>query len=419
MADDSRLLVDRLKIKIGMRQILKEKLLPPNAFKKFSEYLPWKEPPLKGKRIIPVCEPDISGNEEKYIIKAVKSSWISSAGEYVSLFEEKFANKISITKYAVAVNSGTTALHTILAACGIGPEDEVIAPAFTMIATINAVSYCGAKTILVDADPFTWNIDSRLIEKKITKKTRAIIAVHIYGLPADMTAILAIAKKYNLWVIEDAAEAHGAKYYGNKVGSIGDIGGFSLYANKIITTGEGGMITTNNARLAERVRTLINSSFSSERHFWHKTIGYGYRMTNLQGAVGLAQVERFDDFFDKKQKIARWYKKKLEKIPGIRFQEVPPNIVHSHWMNGILINKSRFGIDKNRLCKFLAEKGIETRSFFVPIHIQPVYYHFYKKERFPVAEKLCRDGLYLPSSARLTEMQIDRIVRVIVKARSQ
>ena len=401
-----------------MKKILKVNYIPKKVLNKFVKYLPLKETILKGKNIIPVCEPDISGNEEKYLVKAIKSSWISSAGEYVKLFEQRFARKISDTKYAVAVNSGTSALHTILSACGIGPQDEIIVPAFTMIATVNAVTYCGANAVLVDADPETWNIDSRIIENKITEKTKAIIAVHIYGLPADMTPILAIAKKYNLWVIEDAAEAHGAEYQGKKAGSIGDIGGFSLYANKIITTGEGGMITTDNARLADRVRTLINISFSPERHFWHKTIGFGYRMTNLQGAVGVAQVERFEFLFEKKQQIARWYKKKLEKIPGITFQANPPNVVHSHWMNGILINKHRFSIDKNRLCRFLAEKGIETRSFFVPIHLQPVYYHLYKKERFPVAEKLCRDGLYLPSSTRLTEKNIDRIVRMIEKAGS-
>ena len=286
-----------------------------------------------------------------------------------------------------------------------------------MIASINPVSYCGAKAVLVDADARTWNIDGSRIEEKISEKTKAIIAVHVYGLPADMSEILSLAKKYKLWVIEDAAEAHGARYHGQKAGSIGDVGAFSLYANKLITTGEGGMVTTNNYRLNERSRTLVNSAFSPERHFWHKMIGFGYRMTNLQAAVGVGQTERFDYFFGKKQQIAGWYKEKLEKIPGVGFQSVPLKTVHSHWMNAVLIDRRRFGINRNKLRRYLAQNGIETRSFFVPIHLQPVYYRVYRNERFPVAEKLCRDGLYLPSSTRLTEQNVDRIARLIEKSR--
>ncbi|MDP3789898.1 MAG: DegT/DnrJ/EryC1/StrS family aminotransferase, partial [Candidatus Omnitrophota bacterium] len=256
------------------------------------DILPSSEPRLKPSiRKIPVSEPLLKGNELKYLTKCIKSNWISSAGNYVERFEKKFS-RCCEAGYGIACTSGTTALHLALTGFGIGRGDEVIIPTFTMIATANAVSYTGAKPVLVDSEPRTWNIDPAKIEEKITRRTKAIIAVHTYGHPAEMDRIRAIAKRYRLFVIEDAAEAHGAEYKGKRAGSIGDAACFSFYANKIITTGEGGMITTNNKKFAEFTGNLRDHAFSKERHFWHKYLGYNYRMTNLQAAVGLAQAER-------------------------------------------------------------------------------------------------------------------------------
>lgn len=374
------------------------------------------EPTLKGSNRVMVCEPNLGKLEKKYLNAAYDSSWLSSAGSFVTRFEQSFAKTISHTRTAIAVNSGTSALHLAIASLEIGPSDEIILPAFTMIATINAVTYCGAKPVLVDADPMTWNIDVKKIQQAITPRTKAIIVVHTYGAMADMSPILAIAKKYQLLIIEDAAEAHGAMYKGKQAGSIGDVAAFSLYANKLITTGEGGILTTNNPKIASRAKLLRNHAFTEERHFWHKVVGFGYRMTNLQAAIGLAQVERFDELFSAKRRNAAVYTTLLSGIPGITLPYEAPNTTHSYWMYGILVDKKRFGMDKNELRRHLADHGIETRGFFVPMHQQPAYRNQFKGLRFSVAEMLCRDGLYLPSSTTLTTKQIQRISDVIKKA---
>ncbi|MCK4648321.1 DegT/DnrJ/EryC1/StrS family aminotransferase, partial [bacterium] len=244
--------------------------------------IPGPEPKMKVK--IPVCEPKLEGNELKYVTECIKTNWISSRGDYIEKFEKMFS-KCCGARYGIACTSGTTALHLALASLDIGKGDEVIIPAFTMIATANAITYTGARMVLVDSEPKTWNIDPEKIERKISKRTRAIIPVHTYGHPANMDKILALAKKYDLFIIEDACEAHGAEYKGRRIGSLGDVACFSFYANKIITTGEGGMLTTNNKEIAQRARTLRNYAFSQERHFWHKYLGFNYRMTNLQAAI--------------------------------------------------------------------------------------------------------------------------------------
>lgn len=369
---------------------------------------------VKGNHIIPVCAPDIGARERRYLLQAFDSSWISASGDFVKRFEDAFAREISHTRYAVAVNSGTSAVHIALAVLGIVSGDEVILPTFTMIATVNAVTYCRATPVLVDSDPEDWNIDVSKIEEKITKKTKAIIAVHTYGMPADMEAIQAIAKKYKLYVIEDASEAHGGEYKGKRVGGIGDVGAFSLYANKLVTTGEGGVITTNDPEIAKRARLLRNHAFSPDRHFWHKEIGFGYKMTNLQAAVGLGQVERFDELFAKKQAVAVAYRSGIAGVSGILLPPEKEGFVNSHWMFGILVDRKKFGIDKNELREKLAAGGIETRSFFVPIHVQPVYRRLFTGQKFPIAEGLCRDGLYLPSFTTLTQQDIDRVVETIL-----
>jgi len=379
------------------------------SFKKISHILPQKEPVLFGKHIIPVCEPDLSQLETEYVTSAIKSRWVSSTGKYITLFEKEFAKKVSKTKFAFTVNSGTSAMHICLLSLGIGKGDEVILPSFTMIATANAVTYTGAKPVLVDSDPVTWNIDTQKIENKITKKTKAIIVVHTYGLPCDMTAIKKLARKYNLWIIEDAAEAHGAEFKKKKVGSLGDVAAFSFFANKLITTGEGGMVTTNNIQIAKRIVKFRNNGYGEDRHFWHKYIGYGYRMSNLQAALGFAQTERFSRALGKRRKNARLYMKLLSGVPGISFPVEPRGYKNSFWMFGIVIDKEKFGVNKNELRKYLANKGIETRSFFIPIHLQPIYFYKHKGQKFPVSENLCRDGLYLPSSSLLTKKQIQKI----------
>lgn len=362
---------------------------------------------------IQVCEPKLAGNELKYVSQCIKTSWISSAGKFIERFEKEFTKRCG-AKYGISCTSGTTALHLALASLGVGRKDEVIIPTFTMIATANAVSYLGAKPVLVDSEPRTWNIDPDKIEEKITDKTKVIMPIHTYGHPAEMDRILQIASKHDLYVVEDAAEAHGAKYKGRSVGSIGDIGCFSFYANKIITTGEGGMLTTNNKKIAEIAQILKNHAFSTERHFWHKYLGFNYRLTNLQAAIGLAQIERFNLLVETRIKNARYYNTLLKDVRGITLPPETKGVKNVYWMYSILIEDD-FGLTKDALRKYLAQKGIETRTFFIPIHLQPIYFQKYK-ERFPVAEELCRKGLYLPSSATLTKKDIEYIVECIKSA---
>lgn len=376
-------------------------------------FIPAKEPVLRRDHIIPVYRPDLTGNEEKYLKECIRSSWISSAGHLVKKFENNFAKKVSETTFALASNSGSTALHLACTALGLHPGDEVIAPTFTMIASINAITQTGATCVLVDSDVKSWCIDVGQIEQKITGKTKAILAVHIYGAPANMGTILRLAKRYHLWVVEDAAEAIRSEWKGKRVGGIGDIGAFSLYANKTITTGEGGMVTTNNKQLAKIVETLRNSAFSRDRHFWHEYIGFGYRMTSLQAAIGLAQLERLDVFLARKRLIAKTYSQQLSHVSSITLPKELPSSTHSFWVYGILVNSKRGKSQRDALRKHLADHGIETRTFFVPVHLQPPYFLHFKDHQFPVAERLCREGLYLPSYPSLSLKDITFITKTI------
>ncbi len=381
---------------------------------KIANILPGPEPKLRLSpilhKIIPVCEPLLIGNEKKYILGCLKTNWISSAGSYIPRFERAFSRYCRV-KYGIACSSGTASLHLALAACNITKGDEVIIPTFTMIATANAVTYTGAKVALVDAEPHTYNINTDKIEKKITPRTKAIIVVHTYGHSADMDRILDIAKRYNLFVIEDAAEAHGAEYKGSKVGSIGDVGCFSFYGNKIITTGEGGMVITNNRKIAKQAAYLRDHAFSKKRHFWHEDLGFNYRMTNLQAAIGLAQVERVREFIKKKINIAKHYNFLLKDIKGITLPPHTVGIKNVYWMYSILIERD-FGISRDRLRQRLADRGIETRTFFIPVHLQPIYSKI-RKGHFPISEDLCRKGMYLPSSPNLKKNDIEFIAESI------
>jgi len=396
-----------------MKKTLTPYRIDPRGMKRIQPFLPKFEPVIMRQAKIPVCEPDLTSRESGYVHAAMKSTWISGTGKYVELFEKEYAKRVSKTKYAVAVNSGTSALHLSLVACNIGPGDEVILPTFTMIATVNAVRYCGATPVLVDADPATWNMDVGGIARKITKKTRAIMPVHIYGLPVDMDPIRKLAKKHGLWVIEDASEAHGATYKGRSVGSLGDIAAFSLFANKIIATGEGGIITTDNKKLADVVRLLRGHAFTPSHHFWHQYVGYSYEMTNLAAAVGLGQTERVRELVGKRRKNGALYSRLLRNIPGITVPVEPTGYTNVYWMYCIVVDQKKYGIDRDALRDLLARKGIETRTFFVPIHFQPPYHDQFAGEQFPVADVLCRDGLYLPSASTLTQAEIRKVVRVV------
>jgi len=368
--------------------------------------------------IIPVCEPTLTGNELKYITQAVETNWISSAGSFIREFERKFAD-LSGARYGVACANGTVALHLALATLGLEPGDEVIIPTFTMIATANAVTYCGGRPVLADAEPCTWNMDLNQVEDRITPRTRAIVPVHTYGHPVDMDALRQIADRHGLLVFEDAAEAHGARYKGRPVGSLGDAACFSFYGNKIITTGEGGMVTTNNEQIARLAWNLRDHAFSHERHFWHKFIGFNYRMTNMQAAIGLAQTEQLEKFVQMRRANAAYYSALLATVPGITTPPEADWAMNVYWMYGILVDEKAYGMNRDQLRRALAERGIETRTFFIPMHCQPVYFDQYRGQRFPVAEDLCRRGFYLPSASSLTRAEIERVVRTIREVRAR
>jgi perosamine synthetase len=362
--------------------------------------------------IIPVCEPTLNGNELKYVQQAVETNWISSAGTFIREFEAKFAEKCG-ARYGIACANGTVAMHLALATLGLEPGDEVIVPTFTMIATINAVTYCGATPVLVDNEPCYWQMNVEQVAAKITPRTKAIVPVHIYGHPVDMDPLMELAQRHGIVVFEDAAESHGAEYKGRRTGSLGDAAGFSFYGNKIITTGEGGMITTNNREIAKLAWNLRDHAFSTERHFWHKFVGFNYRMTNLQAAVGLGQVEQLETFVAARRQHALEYNARLADVPGITTPPEAEWAKNVYWMYGILVDKARYGMGRDELRRVLADHGIETRTFFIPMHCQPVYWHAFKEQRFPVAERLCRDGFYLPSASSLTSAEIRYVTDVI------
>jgi len=361
--------------------------------------------------MIPVSKPIIAKNAKKYLLECLKSGWVSSKGQFVERFEKEFAKFIGV-RYAIATSSGTAALHLSLAALKIGPGDEVIIPSLTMIATALPIIYCNATPVLVDSEEVTGNINAALLEAKITKKTKAIIVVHLNGHPVDMKPILKIAERFKLSVIEDAAESHGAKYLMGKrwkmVGSIGDLGCFSFYGNKMITTGEGGMITTNNKKLAERIRSLRNLARSKDKHFFHQEIAFAYRMSSLQAALGLAQLEEFNKFLEIKNRLAALYTKQLSKIKGLKLPTQKPYAKRIYWHYDILVKDSLY---RDKLAKFLENKSIESRIFVIPMHLQPAFgkLGLFKSEDYPRAEKLSNLGLSLPLGLALKEKEVKYI----------
>ena len=361
--------------------------------------------------MIPIAEPSLGEEELRNVIEAVKSGWISSKGKFIEEFEQEFANYCG-RKYGVATANGTVALHLALETLGIKKGDEVIVPDLTFVAVANTVTYCNAKPVFVDAHPEYWCIDPERIEEKITPRTKAIIPVHLYGHPCDMDQIMKIAEEHDLYVIEDAAEAHGAEYKGKKVGSFGDISCFSFYGNKIITTGEGGMCLTDNEELAEKMRILRDHGMNPNKRYWYDVVGFNYRMTNMQAAVGVAQLEKLDEFVEKKREIAKWYSEGLKELEEKELIKLHPEMSWAkgvYWMFCILV-EDKFGMSRDDLMKRLEENGIETRPFFYPMHVIPPYKN---EEKFPVAEEISRKGVNLPSGTTLTNESVFQVVKYI------
>lgn len=356
---------------------------------------------------IPVYQPYLNGNEKSYINECIDTNWISSKGKFVQEFEQNFAKYIG-SKYATTVCNGTVALHLALLALGIEPKDEIIVPTFTYIASVNAITYLGAKPVFVDSDLKTWQISADDIVGKITNKTKAIMAVHLYGYPCDMVKITAIAKAHNLFVIEDCSESLGSKLNGQHLGTFGDISTFSFFGNKTITTGEGGMVATNNKTLYEVSSKLKNQGLAGGvRQYWHDIVGYNYRMTNICAAIGKAQLERIGDILEKKKTIADWYLHNLNKLP-FDFLPQHDSVENSYWMFTALV-KSPFSRDD--LMNFLANYGIETRPTFYPAHQMPMY--FEKNYHFHVAEEIGQRGINFPSYPSIKEEELRYVTDTI------
>jgi len=370
----------------------------------------------KMKKFIPVNEPLLDGNEKKYLAECIDSGWISSEGPFVGRFEEAFAANVG-RKHAIAVCNGTAAIDAAVEALEIGVGDEVIMPSFTIISCIAQIVRNGAIPVLVDSDPVTWNMDVDQIEGKITSKTKAIMIVHIFGLPVDVAPILDIASKYGLKVIEDAAEMHGQTYKGKACGGFGDISTFSFYPNKHVTTGEGGMILTDNDELAETCRALRNLCFKPDERFVHERLGWNLRMTNMQAALGLAQLEQLDRFVQRKRMMGLRYFEQLKDLSSIQLPLPETDYAKNiYWVFAIVL-KDSVKITVSELISHLAKLGVGARPFFCPMHLQPVFIRkgMFANEFLPVSEKMYRRGFYLPSGLALGERQIDEVARVFRK----
>ena len=357
---------------------------------------------------ISVNEPLLNGNEKKYLLECIETGWISSEGLFIKEFEQKFAAIVG-RKHGIAVTNGTAAIDAAVDALGIGKGDEVIMPTFTIISCITQIVRCGAIPVLVDSDPLTWNMDVTQIEAKITSRTKAIMVVHIYGLPVDMDPVLDIAKRHGLKIIEDAAEMHGQTYRGKPCGSFGDISTFSFYPNKHITTGEGGMIVTDDDELAETCRSLRNLCFQPHKRFVHERLGWNLRMTNMQAALGLAQLERLDEFIVRKRMMGKQYTELLQDLPGVQLPLAHTDYADNiYWVYGLILDDA-FSFDAEEAMKRLAVKGIGSRPFFYPLHQQPVLQRMglFDGEDYPVAKRLYRNGFYIPSGMALNKVQIE------------
>jgi len=372
--------------------------------------------------MIPVSEPVIGNNEIQYVNECLTSGWVSSAGHFIEEFEEQWAHYCG-AKHGIAVSNGTVALQAAIQCLKLEPGDEVIMPTSTIISCAQAIIYNGCVPVLVDADISTWCMDVEQIKSKITPKTRAIMPVHIFGHPVDMDIVMNLAHEYNLKVIEDAAEAHGAEYLSgrdtsspawHRCGGIGHISTFSFYANKIITTGEGGMVLTNDQLYADQLRKLCNLCFTQEKRFYHTELGHNFRMTNMQAALGVGQFERISEIIEKKRWIGSAYNSRFYGIDGLQLPVEREWAKNVYWMYGIVLDE-RKGIDAREFAKRLKKHGVETRPFFLGMHEQPVFRKIglFKNEIFPVAEHIAKNGLYLPSGISLTENKLNTVADVV------
>ena len=356
---------------------------------------------------IPVYQPSLHGNEKKYVLDCLDSSWISSKGRYINLFETGIANYLGVN-HAASVCNGTVALHLALIALGIGPGDEVIVPTLTYIASVNAIAYTGATPVFVDSLMDSWQMNPADVRRKITANTKAVLCVHLYGHPCDMDSVLPIARENDLFVIEDCAESLGSLYKNQHTGSFGDIATFSFYGNKTISTGEGGMVVTNDETLFDRCMHFKGQGLAKHRQYWHDVVGYNYRMTNICAAIGLAQLEQIDLFLAKKQQIAQWYREGL-RGSAYTFHEPVGDVRHAYWMCSLLVANIR---DRDPLRDHLAQRGIETRPLFYPVHTMPMYSQ--KFARFKVAEDLGWRGINLPSYPDLSEQDTQYVIESVL-----
>jgi len=366
------------------------------------------------KRFIPVAVPALVGNEKAYVMDCLESTWISSVGKYIDQFESTFSQFCQV-KHALSCCNGTVALHLALLALGVGPGDEVIVPTLTFVATANAVSYCGARPVFVDSEPESWNLDAALIEDKITSRTRGTIVVHLFGFPVDMDAVLSVAQKYGLFVLEDAAEAHGAEYKGRRIGSLGNIATFSFYGNKIVTTGEGGMVVTDNETLAGRVRRLKGQGMEPDRRYWFPEIGYNYRMSNIAAAIGLAQMERVDWHIRRRREVAGWYRERFADVPGVILPVEKSWARNVSWMFSVVLGDD-IGTGRDDVMATLGGHGIETRPVFYPMHVLPPYVSSANGQNFPVADRISSRGITLPTWAGLKREDVDFICEALISA---
>jgi perosamine synthetase len=360
---------------------------------------------------IPVNEPLLNGNEKQYLIECIDTGWISSEGPFVDRFEREFAASVS-RSHGIAVANGTAAIDTAIEVLGFAPGDEIILPTFTIISCINHMIRKGIVPVLVDSDPITWNMDVSQVEAKITPRTRAIMVVHIYGLPVDLDPVMDIAHRYGLKVIEDAAEMHGQTYRGQPCGSFGDLSVFSFYPNKHITTGEGGMIVTNDDHLAAECRGLRNLCFQPQKRFNHQRLGWNFRMTNMQAAVGVAQLERFPEHIRRKRNMGATYQTGLAEVPGLQLPLPETAYAQNiYWVFGLIL-ESQVSFDAEEAMTRLSKMGVGTRPFFWPMHEQPVLrsMSLFHGERYPVAENMARRGFYIPSGLGLTTNQQEAVI---------
>jgi perosamine synthetase len=360
--------------------------------------------------LIPIAAPHLDGREASYVQECLETTWISSAGRFIDEFEIGFA-EFCDAEYAIATNNGTTALHLALVALGIGPGDEVIVPTLTYVATANAVTYCGATPVLTDSEPVGMTMDVADVHRKITSRTKAIVPVHLYGHAADMDSINALAREHDLLVVEDAAEAHGARAGGRMVGSIGTCASFSFFGNKIVTTGEGGAVTTNDADLAARLRLLRGQGMDLGRRYWFPVVGYNYRMANIPAAIGLAQLEGVERKLAQRKALAAAYDARLADVAAVRTPNAPPWSDSVTWLYTVLLDVPTAAA-RDEVGRRLAEDGIETRPIFYPMHQMPPY--FEPSGEYPVADSLARRGLSLPTHVQLTEAHIERICERLV-----